>query len=119
MNAIGLWAIAAESPDRTAVIEPTGAAVTYAELAREADRYGRGLQAQKKQEEGFAIFKINVKKHPNEWYSHGELARMASAKGDFDTATKEMKIALNGAPDFAKSGIQGLIGRLEKKEDIN
>ena len=45
MNAIGLWAIAAESPDRTAVIAPGGAAVTYAELAREADRYGRGLQA--------------------------------------------------------------------------
>ena len=45
MNAIGLWAIAAESPDRTAVIEPGGAAVTYAELAREADRYGRGLRA--------------------------------------------------------------------------
>jgi long-chain acyl-CoA synthetase len=45
VNAIGLWAIAAESPDRTAVIEPSGRAVTYAELAREADRYGRGLQA--------------------------------------------------------------------------
>ena len=45
MKAIGLWAIAAESPDRTAVIEPGGAAVTYAELAQEADRYGRGLQA--------------------------------------------------------------------------
>lgn len=81
--------------------------------------YGRGLQAQKKQDEGFAIFKINVKKHPNEWYAHGELARMASAKGDFDTATKEMKLALNGAPDVAKPGIQTMIGRLEKKEDIN
>jgi long-chain acyl-CoA synthetase len=45
VNAIGLWGIAAQSPDRTAVIEPGGAAVTYAELAREADRYGRGLQA--------------------------------------------------------------------------
>jgi long-chain acyl-CoA synthetase len=44
VNAIGLWAIAAESPDRTAVIEPSGRAVTYAELAGEADRYGRGLQ---------------------------------------------------------------------------
>jgi hypothetical protein len=81
--------------------------------------YGRGLQRQKKQEEGFAVFKINVKKHPNEWYSHGELARMASAKGDFDTASKEMKLALVGAPDVAKPGIQSMIARLEKKEDIN
>ena len=81
--------------------------------------YGRGLQLQKKQEEGFAVFNVNVKKHPNEWYTHGELSRMASAKGDFDTALKEMKLALPGAPEVAKPGIQRLIGRLEKKEDIN
>jgi hypothetical protein len=60
-----------------------------------------------------------VKKHPNEWYAHGELARMASAKGDFDTASKEMKLALPSAPDVAKPGIQRMIARLEKKEDIN
>jgi len=81
--------------------------------------YGRGLQLQKKQEEGFAVFNVNVKKHPNEWYTHGELSRMASARGDFDTAVKEMKLALPGAPEVAKPGIQRLIGRLEKKEDIN
>src|SRR6266481_5149321 len=81
--------------------------------------YGRGLQIQKKQEEGFAVFKVNVKKHPNEWYSHGELARMASAKGDYETASKEMKLALTSAPVTAKPGIQGLIARLDKKEDNN
>jgi tetratricopeptide (TPR) repeat protein len=81
--------------------------------------YGRGLQIQKKQEEGFAVFKINVQKRPSEWYTHGELARMASAKGDFLTAVKEMKLALASAPDQAKTQIQGLIARLEKNEDIN
>jgi long-chain acyl-CoA synthetase len=45
VNAIGLWAIAASSPDQPAVIEPDGRVVSYAELASEADRYGRGLQA--------------------------------------------------------------------------
>jgi long-chain acyl-CoA synthetase len=45
VNAIGLWAIAAHSPDRPAVIGADGAVVSYAELARAADRYGRGLQA--------------------------------------------------------------------------
>ena len=45
MNAIGLWAIAEHSPDRPAVIGADGGVVSYAELAREADRYGRGLQA--------------------------------------------------------------------------
>jgi tetratricopeptide (TPR) repeat protein len=81
--------------------------------------YGRSLQQQKKQDEGFAVFKVNVKKHPNDWYTHGELARMASAKGDFDSASKEMKLALVTAPDQAKPGIERMIGRLEKKEDIN
>jgi tetratricopeptide (TPR) repeat protein len=81
--------------------------------------YGRGLQIQKKQDEGFAVFKINVQKRPNEWYTHGELARMASAKGDFPTALKEMKLALAGAPEATKSQIQGLIARLEKSQDIN
>jgi len=45
VTAIGLWAIAASSPEEPAVIAPDGAAVSYAELAREADRYGRGFQA--------------------------------------------------------------------------
>jgi long-chain acyl-CoA synthetase len=42
---IGLWAIAATDPGRTAVIDPGGAAVSYAGLAARANRYGRGLQA--------------------------------------------------------------------------
>jgi long-chain acyl-CoA synthetase len=45
VDATGLWAIAASSPARTAVIQPDGQAVSYAELASLADRYGRGLQA--------------------------------------------------------------------------
>jgi tetratricopeptide (TPR) repeat protein len=81
--------------------------------------YGRGLQIQKKQEEAFAVFKVNVQKRPNEWYTHGELSRMAVARGDFTTAGKEMKLALEGAPEFAKKNIQGLIARIDKKEDIN
>jgi hypothetical protein len=62
---------------------------------------------------------MNIQKRPNEWYTHGEIARIASAKGDFDTAVKEMKLALASAPDTAKTQIQGLIARLEKKENIN
>ena len=45
MNAIGLWTIAAQTPDRAAAIEPDGTVVSYAELAARADRLGRGLQA--------------------------------------------------------------------------
>lgn len=81
--------------------------------------YGRGLQIRDKQDEGFAVFQINIQKRPNEWYTHGEISRIASAKGDFDTAVKEMKLALASAPDATKNQIQGLIARLEKKENIN
>jgi long-chain acyl-CoA synthetase len=42
---MGLWGIAASNPDAPAVIAPDGGVVSYAELAREADRYGRGFQA--------------------------------------------------------------------------
>jgi len=42
---IGLWTIAARTPDRTAVIEPDGTVVSYADLAARADRFGRGLRA--------------------------------------------------------------------------
>jgi len=81
--------------------------------------YGRGLQIRDKQDEGFAVFQINIQKRPNEWYTHGEISRIASAKGDFTTAVKEMKLALATAPDATKTQIQGLIAPLEKKENIN
>ncbi|GAA2687666.1 acyl-CoA synthetase [Actinoplanes palleronii] len=44
MTDIGLWTIAGQSPQRTAVVDPDGRVVTYGELAAEADRIGRGLQ---------------------------------------------------------------------------
>jgi long-chain acyl-CoA synthetase len=44
VSAIGLWSIAATSPDRPAVVDPAGQTMTYGELAAEADRIGRGLR---------------------------------------------------------------------------
>jgi long-chain acyl-CoA synthetase len=46
---MGLWTIATAEPERTAVIEPGGRTISYAELAARADRYGRGLQAPRPQ----------------------------------------------------------------------
>jgi long-chain acyl-CoA synthetase len=40
----GLWNIAREQPDRTAVVDPSGRDIRYGDLAATADRYGRGLQ---------------------------------------------------------------------------
>lgn len=81
--------------------------------------YGRQLQQEGKQDQAFEVFRSNIKKNPNHWLAHNEAARMAVAKGDYDGAVKEMKLAQADAPDQAKSGVEGLVKRLEAKQDIN
>jgi Protein of unknown function (DUF2911) len=81
--------------------------------------FARQLQADKRQEEAFTIFRTNAQKHPNEWFVHSGLARIYCSQGKFDDAAKEMKIALAGAPDQQKSYVEGLVKRLESKDDIN
>ena len=81
--------------------------------------YARQLQGEKRNEEAFAIFRENAKKHPDQWFVHSGLARMYCAQGKFDDAAKEMKVALAGAPDNQKSYLDGLVKRLEAKQDIN
>jgi len=81
--------------------------------------YGRQLQIEGKQDLAFEVFRTNIKKNPAHWAAHNEAARMAVAKGDFDTAVKEMKLASAAAPDQIKSALDGFTKRLEAKEDIN
>jgi len=81
--------------------------------------FARQLQAQKRSEEAFTIFRENAKKHPDQWFVHTGLARMYSAQGKFDDAAKEMKLALAAAPDNQKSYLDGLMRQLEAKQDIN
>ena len=81
--------------------------------------YGRQLQAEKKNDEAFAIFRENAKKHPNEWFVHTGLARIYSSQGKWDDATKEMKLAVTAAPDSQKAYLGGLQKKLEDKQDIN
>ena len=81
--------------------------------------YGRQLQTQKKYDEALEIFRANIKKDPNSWIGHNETARLAVAKGDYDTALKEMKLSQAGLPDTLKTQLDAIIKRLENKEDIN
>jgi len=81
--------------------------------------FARQLQFQGHQDQAFELFRTNIKKYPNEWITHSEVARLSCAKGDFDNAVKEMKVAAAGAPDIYKSAFSGLVKRLEAKEDIN
>ncbi len=81
--------------------------------------YARQLQAEKKYDEALEIFRVNIKKDPNSWVAHNETARLAVAKGDYDTALKEMKLSQAGLPDALKPQLDGILKRLENKDDIN
>jgi len=81
--------------------------------------YGRQLQREGKQQEALAIFKQAAQKDPNNWLSHAGLARVAVGAGNYPEATKQMQMALAGAPDPAKSGVESLIKRLQANQDIN
>ena len=81
--------------------------------------FARGLQAEKRNDEANAIFRDNATKHPDLWFVHSGLARMYCSQGKFDDAAKEMKLALAGAPENQKTYVDGLVKRLEAKQDIN
>ena len=81
--------------------------------------YARQLQAEKHQDEAFAIFRDNAKKHPDQWFVHTGMARIYSSQAKWDDAAKEMKLAVAAAPDSQKVYLGGLMKRLEAKEDIN
>jgi len=81
--------------------------------------YARGLQGEKRSDEAFVIFRDNAQKHPDMWFVHSGLARMYCAQGKYDDATKEMKLALAGAPENQKTYVDGLVKKLEAKQDIN
>jgi hypothetical protein len=81
--------------------------------------YGRLLQGQGKQDQAFDYFRQAAKKDPNDWVVHDGTARIYSAKGDYDSALKEIKMTLAGAPDNQKIFFEPLIKKLEAKQDIN
>jgi len=81
--------------------------------------YARGLQAQKRSDEAFAIFRDNAKRHPDDWFVHSGLARVYCSQGKYDDAAKEMKIAYEKAPDNQKTYVDSLVKKLESKQDIN
>ncbi len=80
----------------------------------------RGLQNQKKTDEAMKLFQEVVKRSPQDVYGHLSQARIKSAAGDFNAALTEAKAAQAAAPsDAQKKAVQGLIDRLQAKQDIN
>ncbi|MGA7463568.1 MAG: DUF2911 domain-containing protein [Candidatus Korobacteraceae bacterium] len=81
--------------------------------------YGRQLQREGKQQDAFAVFKQAAQKDPNNWLSHAGLARVAVGAGNYSEATKQLQMALAVAPDSGKPSVQGLLTKVQDKQDIN
>src|SRR6266581_8426803 len=88
--------------------------------AQQLYSYGRQLQSQKQGAEAMEIFKQVAKRFPNGVYGSLAQARIKSAAGDFAGALNDAKQAQAAAPsEGQKQAIQGLVDRLQAKQDIN
>jgi predicted methyltransferase len=110
------------------LLEQTGKAEEAAKVIERAmmkgtpaqiNGYGRSLIAQGKKNEAMKVFQRNAELHPDSYVVHVGLGRGYSALGDFDKAVAAMQRAYDMAPADRKAGVQGLLERLKRKENIN
>ncbi len=80
----------------------------------------RTLQNEKRDAEAMEIFPVVVKRFPQELVGHLAQARIKSAAGDFPGAIEAMKKAQAvSTSDQQKAAFQGMIEKLQAKQDIN
>ncbi|MGI9103060.1 MAG: DUF2911 domain-containing protein [Terriglobales bacterium] len=108
-----------EAMDRKAEAAPLRTEALANANALQMNSWGRQLQTKGRQDEAFAVFRENAKRHPDHFIIPYEQARMAVAQGDYDTAISKAKLALAGAEKPYQPFLQGIVRRLEAKEDIN
>jgi hypothetical protein len=92
------------------------------EMAKAQDLYShaRQLQNQKQSAEAMEMLKEVAKRFPKGVFGYLAQARLKSASGDFTGALSDAKQAQTAAPsEGQKQAIQGLIDRLQAKQDIN
>lgn len=110
---------------KAAILEKRGDAKTAAalrdealKLATEADlnTYGYALLGEKKQDEAIAIFRKNVKDHPDSWNTYDSLGEALAAKGDTKAGIENYAKALAMTTDPAqKKRINGILEKLKAK----
>jgi tetratricopeptide (TPR) repeat protein len=87
---------------------------------QQVHQYGRQLLAQKKYKEAYDVFQLNYKKNPTQYTTMMGMARAYSGLSDFPNALKYANMALAAAPDQGtKTFVEGLVGKLKEKKDIN
>lgn len=105
------------------ILEKKGDTKTAAELrdrsmkmATEVDINALGYQllGQKKQDEAIAIFRKNVKDHPDSWNTYDSLGEALAAKGDKKAALENYNKALSMTTDPAQQKrINGIVVKLK------
>lgn len=86
---------------------------------RQVYAFGRGLQRLGQQDAALTIYRADIKRDPSSWIAHQEAARVAVAARDFDTAVKELRLALGVAPPGAKASLADLLTQVQHRIDIN
>lgn len=81
--------------------------------------FARTLQTFGQQDFAMEIFHLAINKDPHSFTGHDAAARIAVANGDFDTALKEMKLALAVAPAGLKDQAADIVRQLQDHIDIN
>lgn len=88
--------------------------------APQVHQYGQQLITVGQKQKALEVFKWNAKANKGAWPVHYGLARGYSAVGNYKTALKHAKIALNNAPNKPnKDAIAANIEKLNRGEDIN
>ena len=78
-------------------------------------QYGRTLLASGKKEKALEVFKLNMKKHPEDKFTpYIGLARAYAALGDKKTAIKNWEVALKNIPENQKANKEYYEGELKK-----
>jgi tetratricopeptide (TPR) repeat protein len=81
---------------------------------QELNQYGYTLVAQKQIDEAIAIFKTNVKEHPQSWNTYDSLAEAYLTKGDKASALENYTRALSMVKDDAnKKRITDTVSKLK------
>ncbi len=82
--------------------------------------YARELLAQKKNQQAFAVYKMNYDRHPNEFRTNMGMARGYSAIGNYKKALEYALKAQPQATDPAnKANVEKIIKTLQDGKDIN
>jgi hypothetical protein len=80
----------------------------------EVNQHGYDLLGERKLEEAIAIFRRNVKNHPQSWNAQDSLGEGLAAAGKTAEAIAAYRKALAMAPENQKARIEGILGRLGK-----